>query len=267
MGKESLSILFRESAVSNERVLAVFATVGFPSFQGSIEAITGAVEAGADIIELGIPFSDPVADGPVIQEASSVALQNGINIEKALEAASKIKSFADVPLMLMGYFNPFLHYGISKLFTDAYEAGVDGFIVPDLPPEEGHAFYTRANELGFATVLFLSPVTKTPRVKLINELTTGFVYFISVTGITGAKLQSSETVALMVQRFKKKVKRPLLVGFGISSPAEAAVIGKAADGVIVGTAFLKTLKDKGLKAATQFIAHLKDALKNTVTSI
>lgn len=260
MGRETLSNLFRECSAKDKKVLTLYLTAGYPTLKDTVSLILRSVEEGADIIELGVPFSDPIADGPVIQKTSAIALSNGINLKEIFEVVEKIKENLNVPILLMGYYNPFLKYGEKKLFADAYSSGVDGFIIPDLPPEEGREFYLKCIELDFATVLFLSPLTPPDRISLINELTSGFVYFISMTGITGSKIKSIKNVSAKAKGFRKYLSHPLLIGFGISTPREAKELCKGSDGVIVGSAFLKRVEEEGIESAVRLVGDIKKSL-------
>lgn len=260
MGKEKISSLFEELKSKRSKALAVFLTAGYPTLEDTSRLLISLEERGADIIELGIPFSDPIADGPVIQKTSFIALNNGINLSKVLRIVKEVRNRVKIPIMLMGYFNPFLSFGIENLFKEASSAGIDGFIIPDLPPEEGREFYLKCNALGFASVLFISPVTEHKRIKILNELASGFLYFISITGITGVKIKEINKTVEKIKEIKKLVHHPLLVGFGISSPEEAKIISENSDGIIVGSSFLKRVDEDGISSALEWLESLKKAI-------
>jgi tryptophan synthase alpha subunit len=220
-----------------DKALVPFITSGYPSQTACAEYMAAFVRGGADVIELGIPFSDPLADGPVIQSTSFKALQNGATIESTLELARK---FRETPIVLMSYLNPMLAYGLDRFFKDATSAGVSGVIPVDLIPEEADEFLSNA---GTMPVTFLvSPTCKPDRLKLIASKTTGFVYLVSLKGVTGARQGLPEGLPEFIRRVRKVCKQPLYVGFGISTPEQVQQVWKHADGVVIGSAILKQIE-------------------------
>lgn len=239
--------------------------LGFPSLDISRDLIRVVADAGADVIELGVPFSDPLADGPVIQHATQVALQNGITLAKCLEIVRSARGAGvTIPLVLMGYYNPILQFGIEEFARAAREAGVDGLIIPDLPPEEAGAISTasHANELD---LIFLAAPTSTPaRLKLIGGESRGFVYLVSVTGVTGARTEMASDIGEFVARVRAVTSKPVCVGFGIANAETARAVAKIADGVIVGSALVSKIGDaqtgNAVDAAERFVGELRRAM-------
>jgi tryptophan synthase alpha chain len=221
---------------------------------------------GADLIEVGLSFSDPLADGPVIQHATQIALEKGITVKKSLEAVKELcKRGVGIPLVLMGYYNPMLAYGLEKFVCDAVEAGVDGFIVPDLPMEESDEFVeaTHASPLQPPLIPMLAPTSSPERMERIARDAKGFIYLVSVTGVTGERKSISEGLGDLIARVREHTSAPVCVGFGISTPEQAQEVGALADGVIVGTACVRTIgeSDTPVETAKQFAASFRDALK------
>ncbi len=216
-------------------------TIGYPDFDTSLDVIEACVNNGADIVELGMPFSDPLADGPTIQGSTQVALKNGITIPKCVEAVKSLRARGvDAPLVLFGYFNPLLNYGLENIVRDAKAAGASGFVIPDLPPEEADDMDAICREHGMALIYLLAPTSTDDRMELVAEKATGFTYLVSVTGITGARTGLSDTLGEYVERVRGFVtKTPVAVGFGISTPEQAAKVGTIADGVVIGSKLVK----------------------------
>lgn len=242
-------------------------TLGYPNYATSLDIIEACCNAGADLMELGIPFSDPLADGPTIQHSTQVALDNGITVKKCLEGVRELRARGiKTPFMLMGYFNPALAYGIENYVAKAAAAGANGFIVPDLPPDEAEGFKKLAEENGLALTFLASPNSTEERLDLVTEQSTGFVYLVSVIGITGAREALPSDLEAFISRVRKRTSKPLAVGFGISSPEQAKGVGKAADGVIVGSALIKTVREaleadeNPQEAAAAFVSSLRAAL-------
>jgi len=247
----------------NEKALSIFLTAGFPNKDHFVDLACKVFDAGADILELGIPFSDPLADGPIIQHSSHLAIQNGINIEDVLKYTERIKSKKNKPVVLMGYANPILNYGKSNFFRDASAAGVDGLIVPDVPIEEYDSFFQDQKELDI--ILLTTPTSTEERIKRIDETSKGFVYCVSVTGTTGIRKDFSEETLNSLKSTHSIVKNKMLVGFGISTPENIKQISPYCDGVIVGSAVIKKLmignyKDD-LEETDKLVNQLKEACK------
>lgn len=232
---------FHDLKRSKKKVFIAFITAGDPSLTMTEKLVPALANAGVDIIELGIPFSDPLADGPTIQAASQRALARGVTLKKILASVKRIRSKTEIPIALMTYYNPVFHYGLGKFVKDAKSAGVDGLIVPDLPPEEGKDFSRLAKGQGIATIFFLAPTTTRRRMKEIVKRSTGFVYYVSTTGVTGARRTLPPELLAGVRKAKRLTKKPICVGFGVSSADQVRAIAKVADGVIVGSAIVKEI--------------------------
>ncbi len=240
---------------AGKKAFIAFITAGDPSLKATEELVLAIEKAGADIIELGVPFSDPMADGPTIQSASFCSLQNGTTLKKILATVRNIRRHTDIPIALMSYYNPVFHFGEKKFVDEAVVAGVDGVIIPDLPVDEAGSLRAFALESGLATVFFLAPTTEKDRVPAIMKASTGFVYFVSVAGVTGGEQKISSDIARQVRLAKTLSDKPICVGFGVSTPEQVRAMGQFADGVIVGSAIVKeiqkhvTSKDMPLRVA------------------
>ena len=244
-----------------EKALACFLTAGFPGIDATVPLVSELEKGGADIIELGMPFSDPLADGPVIQHSSQIALNNGVTLETVLAYVKAIRCTSKIPIVLMGYLNPILAFGAEKFFKTARTAGVDGIILPELPFEESGKYRTFLETVGLANILLVTPTTPPERISLIDRASSGFLYCVSSTGVTGSthKLPG----ATYIRSVKKHAgKNPVLVGFGIKSPADARRMSRYADGVIVGSALVHKLTGGASKMEVrQYIARMKKVLR------
>jgi len=249
------------TAFKNKPIFMPYFPLGYPDLDISMDVIEALAKHGADLIEVGLSFSDPLADGPVIQKATQVALEKGITVRKSLEAVKELRQRGvDIPLVLMGYYNPMLAYGLEKFVCDAMDAGVDGFIVPDLPPEESEEFEAVVGDLPLITML--APTSSPERMETIARNAKGFIYLVSVTGVTGARSSISEGLGDLIARVREHTSAPVCVGFGIGTPEQAKQVGALADGVIVGSACVKTIggSESPVEAAKQFAAEFKRAL-------
>ncbi|MBM09511.1 MAG: tryptophan synthase subunit alpha [Magnetovibrio sp.] len=227
---------FKSLQDENRAGLVTFLTAGDPNPEVGFDILKGLPAAGADIIEIGVPFSDPMADGPAIQASSLRAIKAGMNLAKVLESVRDFRKIDDVtPIVLMGYFNPIYIYGVDKFLSDAKAAGVDGFIVVDLPPEEETEFCLPAREAGLNFIYLTAPTTDERRLPRVVKHASGFVYFVSITGITGTFAASASDVEGHVARIKKFTHLPVCVGFGIRTREQAAEIARIADGAVVGS--------------------------------
>jgi len=257
---------FKELKAVKKAAFIAYITAGFPNL-GATEKLVPALEkAGADIIEMGIPFSDPVADGRTIQEASQAALAAGVTVKKILASVKNIRKTSAVPVALMTYYNPVFHYGVAGFMRDAAAAGVDGIIVPDLPPEEGQEFRLAARRNGIATVFFLAPTTQKARIPIVAQATTGFIYYVSTTGVTGARQDLPKELLANIKKAKAMTAKPVCVGFGISTPAQVKAVGRVADGVIVGSAIVKKINEyqsspDAADKVARFVRQLAAALR------
>lgn len=228
-----------------KNILSVFYTAGFPNLDDTIPIAKELEKAGADIIEIGIPFSDPVADGPVIQESNKIALDNGMNLKLLLQQVKELRKESKLPVILMGYLNPVLQYGIENFCKDAAAAGVDGVILPDLPLHEFESEYRNIFEKqGLSTVFLISPTTSESRIKEIDAASSGFIYAVSASSTTGAKVGFSEEQISYFKKLKSlQLKNPLLIGFGISNHDSFAKASEYSSGAIVGSAFINAIKN------------------------
>jgi tryptophan synthase alpha chain len=242
--------------------------LGYPNLQTSIDVIEALAKNGADLIEVGLSFSDPLADGPIIQQATQVALEQGITVRKSIEAVKELRQRGvEIPLILMGYYNPMLAYGLEKFICDAADAGADGFIVPDLPMEESEEFMSAVGadrDPPLPLIQMLAPTSSPERMEMIARNAKGFIYLVSVTGVTGERKSISEGLAELISRVREHTSAPVCVGFGIGTPEQAQEVGRMADGVIVGTACVRAIGDSQtpVETAQQFAAGFRDALKS-----
>jgi tryptophan synthase alpha chain len=230
---------FKRLKGDGKKALVTFITAGDPDLDTTARLIPILETAGADIIELGVPFSDPMADGPTIQLASERALDAGTTLEGILSMVKKVRLVTQVPLVLMGYYNPILQYGPERFVKDAASAGVDGVLLVDLPPEEAAEFRKVADLAGITTIFLLTPTSDDARMKRVFSLGSGFLYYVSVTGVTGARQQVEVSVDERVSDIRKHTKLPVVVGFGVSTPEQAGQIARIADGVVVGSVLVK----------------------------
>jgi tryptophan synthase alpha chain len=234
-----------DSKKANEKVMSLFITAGYPDLESTVNLVLGFEENGAEIIELGMPFSDPLADGPTIQYANNIAIGNGITMNKIFAMVEQIRLKSDIPIILMGYINPVLRYGVDRFCKRASEAGVDGLIIPDAPVEESTVIAEAAKNEHLNLIYLVAPNSSDKRMQIVDQNSSGFVYCVSVTGVTGAR--SGNEVADSVKKFIHRVnenvtKNPKLVGFGIKNHDDAQIISKEVDGFIVGSALIDTIR-------------------------
>ena len=233
---------FKELRKQNKKAFLAFLTAGYPNLQMTESLVASFEKIGVDIVELGVPFSDPLADGPTIQSSSYAALQGQVNLEKIFRTVARIRENCSIPLALMTYYNPLLNYGEKRFVERARLVGADGVIVPDLPPEEAGNLIGFARDQNFATIFFLSPTTTPERMKRIIHNSTGFIYYVSVTGVTGTRKKIPQEFLANVSLAKKLTAKPICVGFGISTPKQIREIAQKVDGVIVGSAIIKSIE-------------------------
>ena len=254
--KNRIQQTFNDLKVKGSKALIPYIMAGDPSLDFTKSLVQTLAESGADLIELGVPFSDPIADGPVIQQAAERALRSGTTLQKILSTVQSIRTTTQIPIILMSYYNTILAMGLENFCVKAVEAGIDGLIVPDLPPEESDALYQATIKAGGPVVIFLLAPTSTPeRRKDVINRTHGFIYYVSLTGITGAKLNNLTQVKKNVQSIQKQSKKPVAVGFGISTPEQAQKVAHFADGVIIGSALVRTIAEQ--KGSSSFLSTLK----------
>lgn len=237
-----ISRLFERVRRESRPALIAYLTAGDPSLERTISLVEALEEGGADLIELGVPFSDPIADGPVIQRACRRALGAGATLPRILETAALIRSRSGIPLLLFSYLNPVLRYGFERAARDAAAAGVDGFLLTDLSVEEAGAYTAALRKAGLDTVFLAAPTSTADRLRLVAQHSSGFVYLVSRTGVTGERESLSGQVAPLIARLRAITDLPLAVGFGISQPEQAAAAARLADGVVVGSAFVRIVE-------------------------
>jgi len=237
--------LFAENRAAKKPVLIGYITAGDPTPERTPGLVAAMERGGVDLIELGVPFSDPIADGPVIMKASERALAAGTTLKKVLEIARAVRSHSDIPILLFSYLNPLMRYGFEKLAAEAREAGVDGCLLTDLSVEEAGEFVTPMRAAGLDTVFLAAPTSPPERLRLVAEHSSGFVYLVSRTGVTGERAQLSASVGPLVEQLRGLTKLPLAVGFGISKPEQAGETAKLADGVVVGSAYVRLVETHG----------------------
>jgi tryptophan synthase alpha chain len=247
-------------AQTRRKALIPYVTMGYPSIEATLEVVPLLAQNGADIVELGIPFSDPLADGVTIQRSSYNALQKGVSTQICLETAKRLRGKVDVPLVFMTYYNPVFHYGLEQFCKACVGAGIDGLIIPDLPPQEGADLEAIAKSKDLDLIYLLAPTSPPERIRLVGQRSRGFIYLVSVTGVTGARDKLPTDLAAFVARVKKIARQPLCVGFGISTPQQAKQVAAIADGVIVGSRIIQLMEDGDMGKVAEFIKGLRQAL-------
>jgi tryptophan synthase alpha chain len=259
--------VFSELKQQNRTALIPFFVIGDPDFDTSLAIVKTAIDAGADVLELGIPFSDPIADGPTIQKADIRAIRSGINVEKARQFIRKVKDYRDVPIGLLMYYNLVYQYGTEKFFSDFHQAGVNSVLVADLSIDDADEIAGPAAAAGLDTVFMVTPNTHPERIRLIASRTTGFIYTVSVLGVTGSRERLSDTVEELVGKLKELTSVPVCVGFGISKPEHAATVAQAgADGVIIGSKVVGLIEsnlgstERILAEISAFLGEVKGAI-------
>lgn len=257
-----IATAFANTGRDNRPALMPYYTLGYPNRDLSL-AIVEAIAPYCDLLELGVPFSDPLADGPTIQHSTQLSLAAGTTSADCLAMVAELRQRGvDKPILLMGYYNPILAYGQADYVQAAGRVGADGFIVPDLPPEEAAELETLVNEAGLVLINFLAPTSNPRRIEMVTGRAKGFIYLVSVTGVTGARQELDKRLEAFTGRVRAQTNIPLAVGFGISTPEQAASVGQFADGVIVGSALINAVNaaENKVEAAVQFIQNLQTAL-------
>ena len=241
--------------------LIPYITVGYPSIEATLKVVPLLASSGCDIVELGIPFSDPLADGVTIQKASFQALRNGVTPKVCLEVAKQLSHEVDIPLVFMTYFNPVFSYGLEQFCSDCAHSGIDGLIIPDLPPEEGSELEASTQRQGLDLIYLLPPTSTEERIRLVAERSRGFIYLVSLTGVTGVRDNLPPDLETFVTRVRKVATQPLCVGFGISTAEQAEQVAGIADGVIVGSRIIQymEIEDNFLSVGT-FVSELRSTL-------
>jgi len=256
----------KDKKTSGEKLLSIYLTAGFPTIDATLPLLETIVDAGADLIELGVPFSDPLADGPTIQHASRVAIQGGITLDDIIEILAEFNSRNRVPTLLMGYTNPFLQFGWEKLAARAAEAGVSGFIIPDLPPDECHPISGMLTRKSLELIFLAAPNTPVERLRYIDRLSGAFIYAVSLTGVTGIREKLPGETQMFLKRLRQLSSHPILAGFGISGPESARRSAPFCEGVIIGSAIIQLIRESSnLQDAREdihrFIIEVKKALR------
>lgn len=252
-----------EAAFQKKPIFMPYFPLGYPDLPVSIDVIDALAKNGADLIEVGLSFSDPLADGPVIQHATQIALERGITVRKSLDAIKELRRRGvTIPLVLMGYYNPMLAYGLQKFVREAIDAGVDGLIIPDLPAEESGDLMEAISGAPVSLIPMIAPTSSPERMEMIASQAQGFIYLVSVTGVTGERKSVSEGLGDLIRHVREHTPLPVCVGFGISTPSQAKDVGKIADGVIVGTACVRTIGESAspVERAKQFALDFRGAL-------
>lgn len=258
-GLTALSAMFARTKAEGRGAFLPFAMIGYPTLSESIDAVEAMSKLGVDAFEIGVPFSDPLADGPVIQHASQTALENGVNTQTGLDAIRELRRRGVTqPMMFFSYINPLLAYGVEKFAKDLLEAGGDGLICPDLPPEEAHLFEAMGKN-GLALIFFAAPTSNDARLELVAQKATGFIYVVSVTGTTGARRELPTDIGDYISRVRAKTDLPLVWGFGVSTPEQAAQVAKHVEGLIVASALIK-IAPQGVDAVAKLAGEIRAAL-------
>ena len=260
-----LETTFERLRAKGEKALIAYLMAGDPNLQDTEALVLELEKAGADVIELGVPFSDPIADGPVIQQAAERALRSGTSLRRILDLVASLRARTQIPLVLMAYYNTIRAIGEKAFCRQAVAAGVDGLIVPDMPPEEATALDEGARATGLSLIFLLAPTSTPKRRASVARRSRGFIYYVSLTGITGAKLSDMEDVRRNVEKIRRETKTPVAVGFGIATPQEAAQVAEFADGVIVGSAIVRRIAEHHHaqdmpKRVADFVRSLKEGM-------
>jgi tryptophan synthase alpha chain len=259
---------FAQLQAEHRSALIAFLTVGDPDLETTRELMRVAVESGADLLELGVPFSDPTADGPVLQRSLDIGLRQGASLTKAFELIADFRRESSVPVVLYGYYNPIFHYGLERFAADARTAGVDGILVVDLPPDEAGELLRWTRPAGIHFVCLLAPTSGPERIRKVLRHAAGFVYYVSVTGVTGAKPMQADEVRPVIERLRGETKLPIGVGFGISTPEQAEAVARFADAAVVGSAIMRVVDaHRGrpglVHEVGSFISSLKEGVRRS----
>jgi tryptophan synthase alpha chain len=258
--KTRISLKFRKLKPEGGKAFIPYIMAGDPSLEKTKEVVLLFEECGADIVELGVPFSDPLADGPTIQRAAERALQNGVTLRKVISFVREMRQLTQIPLVLMTYYNPVFKYGLEAFVADAVDAGVDGVIIPDLPPDEADDLMKLSRKSGLDTIFLLAPTSTEERIKKIARSASGFIYYVSITGITGSGLLLDGSMETLLSNIRKHTEKPIAVGFGVSKPREAGEVAHVADGVIIGSAIIKKYREEPDRLQ-DYLLSLREAIR------
>lgn len=262
-GLAALEAMFERAKAEGRAAFLPYFPIGYPDYEASLDAIQAMAEVGVDGFEIGVPFSDPLADGPIIQMATQKALENGTTVRKCLQAVRELRQRGlDQPMLMMSYANPLLAYGAERFVRDAQAAGADGIIVPDLPPEEAHYFAQACQQAQMGQVFMLAPTSDAQRMRLVAERATGFIYVVSLTGVTGARAELPADLTEFIGRIRQQTTTPLVLGFGISQPHHARQMNGLVEGFIVGSAMVRAA-GQGRDAVRELAHSLRTALANS----
>lgn len=239
-----------------------FLTAGYPTLDSTVDLVLAAERAGVHLVEIGMPFSDPLADGPVIQQSSQSAIRNGVNLKVILRMIRDIRKVSQIPIVLMGYLNPIYRYGLESFLQDAAEAGVNGLILPDLPPEEGVDIFEMIKSYGMSPILLVAPNTKPERIAKVGAIAGDLLYAVSILGVTGSALNRNDRLSQYLGNLRRYTDTPFVVGFGISTPRDVQQMASLADGVVVGSALLKRMESSSdpVQATQEYLSELVAAL-------
>lgn len=251
---------FRELKKKNKKAFIPYIMSGDPSLERTRDTVLIFEDCGADIVELGVPFTDPVADGPIIQRSSERALEKGVTLRRIIEFIKDLRQSTRIPIVLMTYYNPVFKYGEENFVKDAKDAGIDGVIIPDLPPDEAESFIKPSRKASLDTIFLLAPTSTPDRIKKVAKASSGFIYYVSITGITGGRLLLDETIEVSIKEIRKYTDKPIAVGFGVSTPQEASAVAGISDGVIVGSAIVKRLNESP-EELKSYLTSLREAIK------
>jgi len=251
--------VFRELKRKNRKAFIPYIMAGDPSLERTRDTVLMLEKCGADIVEIGVPFTDPLADGPTIQRAAERALSAGVTLRKVMSFVKELRNHTAIPLLLMTYYNPVFKYGEEGFVKDAVRAGIDGVIIPDLPPDEAGGLLGLSRRAGFATIFLLAPTSTDDRIRKVGRASGGFIYYVSMTGITGSRLSLDDSFSESVRTIRRTTGKPVAVGFGVSTPEEARVVSEISDGVIVGSAIVRRLHDSP-ENLESFVLDLRRAI-------
>lgn len=256
----SIASAFQNRRAAGQAALIPYICAGFPDAEASLQLMLAAADAGADIIELGLPFSDPLADGPTIQEATFKALEGGMTVRKALDLLRRFRKLRDTPVVLFTYLNPVHHMGLETFVAEAREAGAQGLLLTDLPAGADDEVESLVRQGGLELIRLLAPTSAPARIREVAQGGSGFIYYISRTGVTGARTELRDELKREVDSLREEVELPIAVGFGISTPEQAAAVARLADGVVVGSALVTRVAEAGVEAGGEFLRELRQGM-------
>ncbi len=261
MPQSRIAETFNKLKKEGRKAFIPYIMAGHPSLLKTRQYVRLLEDCGADVIELGVPWTDPLADGPVIQAAAARAVKRGVGLREVVQTVGTLRKSTEIPIVLMTYYNPVFKYGVERFVRHATDAGVDGVIVPDLPPDEAAALKGPARRYGLDTIFLLAPTSTAARTRLVAKASSGFIYYVSITGITGARLAIGADVRKSIKALRSAASKPVCVGFGVSNAEDAGAVSKISDGVIVGSAIVKRIsRGEDAKALGRFLRGLRAAI-------